>query len=192
MLRLNVSTRRWHADVDDPWLDLLSPAVSRTDYCAQLVRTFGIVAPFESACRYTPNLDDAGELLQHNRAGRIAQDLLALGLSPAHIAALPQCDAIMTFRSVPEALGWLYVVDRATLLQDGIRRHLRTQLPEAPAAFLSIYDGRIGEHWALFGRWLDRVGERVQSADEVVAAAHAGFATVREWSRPIRADARSA
>jgi heme oxygenase len=194
LLRLNVSTRKWHADVDDPWLDLLSPSVSRADYCAQLVRTYGIVAPFESACRYTPRLERLGELFQLNRAGLIAQDLLALGLSPLQVAMLPQCETITTFRSVPEALGWLYVVERTTLLQDGIRRHLLAHLPELElsCAYLSTYDGRISEHWALFGRWLDTIGENVQAADEIVAATHAGFATVREWFHTIRADARSA
>ena len=42
----------------------------------------------------------------------------------ARIARLPQCCDIEPFRDVSEALGWLYVIERSTLLHDNVRRHL--------------------------------------------------------------------
>lgn len=54
LVRLNLATRQWHASVDDGWLSLLRPTVTVAEYVGQLVRTYGLVAPFESACRYTP------------------------------------------------------------------------------------------------------------------------------------------
>ena len=191
LMRLNVATRRWHADVDESWLDLLSPTVSRADYLAQLVRTYGFVAPFESACKYTPFLERALDF--RPRAGLIAQDLLSLGLAPAQIATIPQCHAMTTFRDVREAIGWLYVVERATLLHDGIRRHLVARLPELAnaCAYLSAFDGRVGEHWNTFGRTLDRVGAKPDAALEIMAAANAGFACMKQWFRNIRYESRA-
>jgi heme oxygenase len=192
-MKLNMATRHSHAEVDEPWLDLLRPTVTRADYLGQLVRTYGFVAPFEGACKYTPDLARVLDV-QQTRAGLIAQDLLALGLSPSQVASVPQCHSITTFRSVAEALGWSYAIERSTLLQDGIRRHLLELLPEVEPActYLASYDGRIGEQWQTFARLLDRVGAKHGAADEIIAAAHAGFDTVKTWFRTTRSEARSA
>jgi heme oxygenase len=190
--RLNISTRHWHADVDEPWLDLLRPLVTRADYLAQLVRTYGFVAPFESACRYTPGLARELDFHHFSRAGLIAQDLLSLGLLPAQVASIPHCPSITMFRDIAEALGWLYVVERFTLLHDGIRRHLIKHLPDIESAttYLKMYEGHVGEHWSSFGRLLDRVGTKDERANEIVAAASAGFGCVRQWFRSFDTGAR--
>src|SRR5687768_9968849 len=109
-----------------------------------LARTYGFVAPFESACKYTPGLGRVLDFRTLTRAGLIAQDLLALGVTPSQVSTVTQCESITPFTDVPEALGWFYVVERSTLLHDGIRRHLLGRLPEvSPAvAYLSEYDGR--------------------------------------------------
>jgi heme oxygenase len=189
LLSLNATTRHWHADVDEPWLDLLRPAVTRADYLAQLVRTYGFVAPFESACKYTPGLDRVLDFRQLTRAGMIAQDLLALGLTPSQVASVPQCCSITTYRGVPEALGWLYVVERSTLLHDGIRRHLVKKMPdlEHASAYLAATGGSAGEQWAQFGRLVDRVGATRAAAEEILDAAQDAFAAVGEWFRVAEA-----
>lgn len=184
-MRLNMATRQWHADIDDAWLQLLTPTVTRADYVAQLVRTYGFVAPFESACKYTPALHRYVDFRQLLRAGLIAQDLMTLGLSASQVASVPTCDVITMFQDVEEALGWLYVVERATLLQDGIRRHLLAHLPdiEPACAYLTAFDGRVNDHWEHFGRTLDEAAMTPASADRIIAAAQAGFECIRGWFR---------
>lgn len=182
MMRLNVATQASHAEVDAPWLSLLRPDIARADYLSVLVQTYGFIAPFESACKYTPRVERDVDLYQLSRAGLIAADLLSLGLAPAQVTEIPHCTRITTFRSVAEALGWVYVVERSTLLFDGIRRHLLSHAQWAtPCAYLSAYDGRAGENWAAFGRKLDRIGAKPDVADELVTAAHAAFACAKEW-----------
>ena len=184
-MRLNVSTRHWHTLVDGPWLELLRPNVSQADYVAQLARTYGFVAPFESACKYTPGLGRVLDFRTLTRAGLIAQDLLALGLAPIQVSSVAQCESITPFRNVPEALGWFYVVERATLLHDGIRRHLLSRIPAVSnaCAYLAEYDGRVNEHWNTFGRVLDRVGSQPEIANEIIAAAHGAFECSQGWFR---------
>lgn len=191
-MRLNMATRPSHAEVDEAWLDLLRLDVCRADYLAQLVRTYGFVAPFESACKYTPHLERDINLRQISRAGLIAQDLLSLGLTPSQVAHIPQCTSITTFRNVAEALGWLYVIERSTLLSDGIRRHLLRHVfdIESACAYLSMNEGTVSEHWSAFGRQLDRVGAKPEAANEVIAAAHAGFECVKNWFRGATANPR--
>ena len=192
-MRLNMATRGWHAEVDEPWLDLLRPNVGRADYLAQLVRVYGFVAPFESACKYTPNVERSVDLRHRARAGLIAQDLLALGLSPQQVASIPQCLSITPFRSVAEAAGWLYVVERSTLLSDGIRRHVLRYVPalENAVTYLSVHEGRAGEQWTAFGRMLDRIGVTPELANEAVSAANAAFSCAKLWFRSASSVPRS-
>lgn len=192
-MRLNIATRHSHAELDEPWLALLQPTVTRADYLNVLVRTYGFLGPFEGACKYTPDLGRI-PLLQHTRAGLIAQDLLALGLSPAQVANIPQCASITTFRGVAEALGWFYVVERSTLLHEGVCREVQLHVPgvENALAYVSAHGGHVSENWTTLGRLLDRIGVKPDVASEVITSARAGFETMKEWFHNTRAHQQSA
>ena len=183
LMQLNQATRRWHADADEPWLQLLRPDVTRRDYLEQLVRMYGFEAPLESACAYTPQLSHVIEPRQLTRAGLIAQDLLSLGLTPTEVADIPQCSSIFTFRDVGEALGWLYVVERTTLHHDQVRRHLAHRVSDVKDAcnYLGMFERPGVEHWQRFGTMLDRFARRPDLAAEVIDAADAAFACLVRW-----------
>ena len=184
LVRLNAATRQWHATVDDSWLELLRPTVTVADYLAQLVRTYGLIAPFESACKYTPTLSrlvDKGRLM---RAGLIAQDLLALDLTPSQVASIPTCPAITVFSSAGEAVGWLYVIERTTLLADGLLRHIRDMLPQAIEAtrYLETFSTQGTEYWQSFARIVDRASADTSTGD-IERAARDAFEVAHGWFR---------
>ena len=182
LTKLNLATRHLHADVD-PWLDLLRVDVNLADYSTQLVRTYGLIAPFESACKYTPGVARLLDYRQLLRAGLIARDLLALGLTPSELSRIPTCPAITMFRDASEAFGWLYVVERSTLLQEGVRRHLVQRLPAIAQAcsYLGAYEGHINDHWSAFGRQLDQLAGEEHNEQDIITAAEAAFRHTREW-----------
>jgi heme oxygenase len=182
LAELNESTRQWHATVDEPWLSLLGIKITRADYRAQLIRMYGFEAPFEAACNYTPQLWHVVEMRQLTRAGRLAQDLLALGMTPTELGALPQCFSITTFKDVAEALGWLYVVERTTLHHAALRRHVMRNIEDVEVAcgYLGVIENA-SEHWRRFARTLDRVAMRGSLSSQVIDAAHAGFACMQQW-----------
>lgn len=187
LVRLNLATRQWHASVDDGWLSLLRPTVTVAEYVGQLVRTYGLVAPFESACRYTPGLSGVVDFGQLNRAGLIAHDLLALDLSASQLANVPICPSITVFNSVAEALGWLYVVERTTLLADGLTHHIQYVMPQVAhaTAYLDTFAKRSAEHWQKFGREIDHALADPELAHEVEAAGRRAFEVAQTWFRPI-------
>jgi heme oxygenase len=193
LTKLNLATRHLHAEVDDPWLVLLRRDVNMAEYSAQLVRTYGLIAPFESACRYTPGVAPLLDYRQLLRAGLIARDLLALGLSASQVAMIPTCPAITVFRDSSEALGWLYVIERSTLLQEGVRRHLVTNLPSVAHAcsYLNAFEGHVGENWLAFGRLLDRLVDGDHHERDVLTAAEAAFRHARDWLATTRSISRS-
>jgi heme oxygenase len=182
LTRLQLETRSLHPAADAPWVALMTFDATRERYIATLVATYGFEAPIEAALAMTPDVSRMIDLRQRARSGFIVQDLLALGLTPSQIARLPQCSHIMPFRDVSEALGWVYVVERSTLLHETVRHHLRSYLPGLDAySYLDAYDGVAELRWEDLGQALDLVSLRHDSGDQIVAGARAAFVVLHEW-----------
>jgi len=193
MVRLNLETRAFHDAADEGWLALLSPQVTRSDYLRQLVTVYGFEGPLEAAFAYTPSLKLFVDLRQRARAGHIAADLLALGLPANAISRASQC-LLAPFSGPVEALGWMYVSERATLLHERVRRHLVTALPDGPdiCAYIGAYEGVVGQRWNELGHALDKAIRSEARMDDVIASARSGFRTLIDWSRNTRSYARGA
>ena len=57
-----------------------------------------------------------------------------------------------------EALGWLYVVERPTLLHDTVLRSLQASIPDISTwHYLTAYDGVAGMRWQDLGHAMDDV-----------------------------------
>ena len=175
---LDAETRDLHAEVDRHWLDLMASGVTRETYRAHLARVYGFEAPLESALAYTKQLV-IRDRMDRSRSGLIAQDLLALGMSPHKLAALPQCGGIMPFDSATEALGWKYVVERPIQLHSAIKRNVVSRLGEMASAmsYLSAYDGIAPARWHQLGLLLDSL----ESDDKLVEAARNAFVAMADW-----------
>jgi heme oxygenase len=183
LTRLDVETRELHAGVDSYWLDMMASGVTREQYRAQLVRAYGFEAPLESALITTPHLVLA-DRLDRTRSGLLAQDLLALGLTPARLTALSQC-RIASFDDPFQALGWKYVTERSTQLHSAIKRNIvqRVAGTANALAYLSASDGVAAARWQSLGMFLDELGSRPQAAERMITAAKAAFSAMGAWFR---------
>jgi heme oxygenase len=190
--RLHEETKRYHADADVD-LDLLFRTdCSTSHYLAFLLRAYGFEAPLESALALTPNLELMIDLAERRKTHYLVKDLLALGLDPAELDAIPQCFAIPHFRGAAEALGWMYVVERPTLAHAVIRRHLLTVLPREmsrASEYLQSYAGVVGRRWRDFGTLLDDIARQPTIADRIVTAASEAYRTQRRWLETEQANA---
>jgi heme oxygenase len=182
LLHLDLETRPHHAAAEAAWRDLLVEDVSEADYAAQLARVYGFEGPVEAAVAYTPHITPVIEVRRRMRAGLLAQDLLALDLQPAQIANLPGF-AIAPFGDVVDALGWMYVLERATPLHGVVREHLVMRLPRlrGATAYLSAYETSIGSRWLELSAALDRVATQPGVTDRIVIAAFEGFRCATDW-----------
>ncbi len=188
--RLEAATRDFHGHIDGHWLELLASGVTKQRYKQHLVRVYGFEAPLESALAYTPQLVLA-DRLDRIRSGLIAQDLLALGVSPAKVTALPQCEGVSSFADPAEALGWKYVIERPTQHHDSIRRNIQSRLDDSrhATAYLSAYNGCAAARWLLLGRLLDHVSMHRGSQERIVEAARNAFACMSLWYDAIPSEA---
>lgn len=194
LVRLNLSTRAYHAGADGHWLELVTNRPTRRGYMQCLVRAYGFDSPLEAALRYTRGFDQLVDMTGRYRSGLIAQDLLHLGLGPSQVASIPQ-QMIAPFSHVAEALGWLYVHERSTLIYETVRSELLRQLPDVEYAttYLSAYEGVVGSRFDELGQLLDRLASAPAIAERVVVAAQDAFQHALSWGHvpePIAASQR--
>lgn len=181
LLQLNIATRAHHVDADTPWLDLMVPRIGTEQYVSYLIKVYGFEAPIEAAFRYTPGLALRIDLRARTRAGLLAHDLMRMGTSASQLAQLPQ--RFTTFSSVIEALGWMYVVERSTLLHAGVHRYLVDRIPEVSQAssYLSAYGGVANLRWSELGIALDTEASSAVVTRQLVLAASQAFCAHRAW-----------
>ncbi|HTR49755.1 MAG TPA: biliverdin-producing heme oxygenase [Kofleriaceae bacterium] len=186
LIRLDVATKAHHGAADAVWNDLFGE-IGEAEYAAQLARIYGLEGPIEAALAYTPGLAARIGLRRRMRAGLIAQDLLALDLHPSQIARLPAFP-IVPFSSVAEALGWMYVVERATAIHHRLREHVLALMPhlEPATTYLSAYETSIGSRWLELGEAIERVASDALGHAQVIAAAGEAFRCSREWMQRAR------
>ncbi len=182
LTRLTLETTAHHAHVDEALHGPLEfPTVPA--YRQYLCTLYGFQAPLEAAVVLTPGMDL--DFMQGRlKAGRIASDVLAIGLTAKEFRVLARRHTIPAFRSVPEALGWLYVSERMTLQHETLRHRLANELSivvELGGSFLAAYHGVAGERWRELGELLDQVAWSADIGDRVVAAANEAFRWLAGW-----------
>lgn len=183
LTRLNLETRSHHPVVDADQLSVLDrPSIEK--YRELLIRTYGIEASVESALAATPGLDRVIDIHPRAKAGLIATDLLCLELRPHELAEVPLCPWLDTIETIHDAMGWLYVLERRTLLHGAMLRHLCVRLPhviETASAYLRCYGNQTGARWRDLGVALDHAAATPETGDRIVAAADEAFWAVRDW-----------
>lgn len=163
-------------------LHQLGPMLDRERYTWQLKRFHGFLAVWEPAL--TPWFPPAF-LTPRYKLALVHQDLLALGLDAAEIAALPLCPESAALCADPDgALGSLYVMEGSTLGGQIITRRLR-DAPWCPAQGLRYFDPYSSETGA---RWRETLaclaGAGTGSAPTIVAGARQTFDLLTSWLVP--------
>ena len=181
LIQLNLATREHHAAADTPWRGLMVPTVQKQHYVGHLIKVYGFEAALEAAFRYTPGLAALIDLRARTRSGLLVEDLMRLGVGAARIAELEQ--HFVTFSSVPEALGWMYVVERSTLLHGAVRRYLTVRIPDVATAsrYLGAGASVAGARWNELGDALDAVAQAPRVERQILGAANQCFLALRDW-----------
>lgn len=187
MVRLRAETTELHRCVESE-LDLLDGRTSWLDYRLFLFRMYGFHLPVERALAATPRLatviGDAA--LRNNKVPLLAHDLVALGVERRDLHQLPQI-AVPALDDPSDALGWMYVVEHATLDNKTLLNHLAARLPleiESASAYLACYGDEVAVRWREFGAALDSFAARGGDCDRVISSASECFCRLHRWLRP--------
>lgn len=168
--------------------EILAGRVSWLDYRLYLVRMYGFYAGIERTLAGSRQLAAvvADAPLRNHKAALVAHDLVALGVDRGELAQFPRM-AFAASLALPEALGWTYVVESATLAGRQLVRHLARQLPEeiqVASAYLRCYGDVAAERWRELGVALDASEDAERDGDRVIEAARDGFLRFHAWVRP--------
>ena len=143
-------------------------------YRRYLAQIYGFEAPVEAACAATigPEL-----VRSHFKAHRLASDLEALGVAPGDVPAIPA----PSFEAPEQALAWLWVVHRNTLVHGLVHRHVATLAPDTGCSYLSAFEGRAGALMGELSHAMEAAAHRVASCERMIAAAKHAFKLQHQW-----------
>lgn len=204
MARLNTATASLHDE-----RELFAGRVSWLDYRLYLVRLYGFHAAVEAALTAFRPLAAvvADARLRNHKTALLAADLVALGVDRRDLCQVPRM-AFAVSLALPEALGWTYVVESATLRGKLLARRLARQLPDEmqrASAYLGCYGDEAVTRWRELGEAIDafalgrvpahgsqgaRAAEPEASCTEldcarVIEAAREGAIQLRCWVGPV-------
>jgi heme oxygenase len=159
---------------------------TRDSYVALLSRMLGFYAPLEPRMPDAVGARELGfDLQEREKTSLLRADLSALGLSPAEIAAIPNCSRLPQIPRVANLFGCLYVLEGSTLGGQIIRREVHRRLgftADNGCAFFAGYHDKTAEAWREFGEALTRysVGHP-QEQEQIVGTAAETFQRFEEW-----------
>ncbi|HUS27710.1 MAG TPA: hypothetical protein VMZ53_04355 [Kofleriaceae bacterium] len=156
---------------------------TRASYRRYLCDLYGFIVAFEARLAYAYTLD-LRFIQERIKSGRMASDLLSLGLSPYERVRLSQRCVVPRFDTAYKALGWLFVVERMMRELPAIRRRLCLALPselEVAGQFLGTPEIEIETSWDELGRVIDRHVHAQPELDATLLAVHAALQCLEEW-----------
>jgi heme oxygenase len=166
-------------------LGLLNPGLDVHRYLRVLEAFYGFYVPVEAAVRRRAVAELPLGFPLCARAELIERDLLALGQSPADIAALPLCSDRPELSCVEDLAGCLYVLEGACLGGQVLSPLLHRRLglaKESGAAFFAGDEERTLPRWAVVVAWLDALPRKGASSARIISAANATFAAFTRWA----------
>ena len=186
LARLKESTRPLH-EATETSVDLSTGLKSLDGYRQLLERYLGFVEPAE---------DRLGEIVAgvvpdfpaRRKANLLRRDLIALGVDPAAIAALPRCDDFPEMTPLPRAMGCLYVLEGSTLGGQYMAKHVESTLglsQDAGSAYLRSYGENVGPMWKRFGAILTEQASDEPAALAIIDGAHEMFGAFGRWFTAI-------
>lgn len=178
LAHLTQQTRQHHGRADGDRLAIMEkPTIER--YRAFLGQIYCFEASVEAALIATEGLD-RGLLRTHLKANKLSADLDALGLVPGEVPST----ATLHFNCPGEALGWMWVVHRNTLLHGLVYRYLQDKLQDTmqtAGGYLAAFEGRAGALMRQLGDALDAAAKRSPVASKIAIAANDAFRMQRQW-----------
>ncbi|MES2855264.1 MAG: biliverdin-producing heme oxygenase [Bdellovibrionota bacterium] len=152
-------TRESHSKIENILKDLTDPSLTRERYAEILsgFHTFNsLIEP--SLSKFERELSALGiEISDRKKSGWLHEDLALVSVEARSKSI--DISSVKPPNSVPEALGWLYVLEGSTLGGQVIAKNLSAALgieADSGARYFSAYGSQTGKMWQSFLRSLNR------------------------------------
>ena len=186
--RLKRETTAVHQQLEAQ-LGLLNPGLDVHRYLRVLEAFYGFYVPVEAAVRRRAAAELPLGFPLRARAELIERDSLALGQSPADIAALPLCSDRPELSCVEDLAGCLLRARGAGLggqvLSPLLHRRLGLTKGSGAAFFAGDEESTL-PRWTLIVAWLDGLPRAGASTTRIISAATATFDAFARWAAVAR------
>jgi heme oxygenase len=186
--RLKRETAAGHQHLEAQ-LGLLDPTLDMHRYRRVLETFYGFYVPVEIDVTRRVAAELPLGFPLRARAELIERDLLALGLSPADLAALPLCSGRPELSCVEDLAGCLYVLEGACLGGQVLTPLLHRRLglaKDSGAAFFAGDKEFTLPRWTVVVAWLDELPRTDASTAKIISAAKATFDAFARWAAVAR------
>jgi heme oxygenase len=190
LVRVAHETRPLHARADGDRLAFFDVATD-LEYRRLLARVHGFEAAVAEATVRVGGLDPH-VLASRTHVDELAGDLVALGADPVGVRVLPRPTVFI--QTPAQALGWLFVVERNTLLAGLIRRALAARIADVAHRAMTYFDACVpaGARLRAFGEVLAaHVEQELARPEDIVTATRQAFHAQHDWyARVVRMRSR--
>jgi len=170
-------------------LGLLDPSLDVQTYRRVLETFHGFYVPVEIDLTRLAAAEPPVGFPLRARAELIERDLLALGRSPAELAALSLCSDRPELSCVEDLAGCLYVLEGACLGGQVLVPLLHRRLglaKDSGAAFFAGDEEWTLARWTVIVAWLDGLPRTGASTAKIISAAKATFEAFARWAAVAR------
>jgi heme oxygenase (biliverdin-IX-beta and delta-forming) len=179
--RLQMETRTFHDQMEQSSLfkKISLKQITYDEYRLLLTNFYRFIVPCEAIITSLPC---KAVIEQREKKGLLEEDLEALGVVESTYLTLPRCSHLPRLSQPEEVLGYLYVMEGATLGGQVITRLLQKQLPittDHGGKFFFGYGKRTKEMWNNFCVILNNVNDSTQQ--QVITSACLTYATLYQW-----------
>lgn len=167
-------------------MDIGQVVLDRGRYRTLLAQFLGFYGPLEDRIAGAHDWGAEGiDFDNRRKAWRLEEDLRALGMTAAEIAALPRCAAaaLPEARDAGTAFGCFYVLEGSTLGGRHISAMLdrgSADIPEEARTFFQGYGRETGPMWKAFCESLESFASR-GDGDAIIQGGGDTFRSLQQW-----------
>ena len=180
--RLKTETAPLHDKIEQSFLlkKIIQQKMTREEYPLLIKQFYGFIKPCESLINSLPC---KAILNNREKTAFLEQDLQVLGVPKNNLSSLPQCKRIPTLTEHEHVLGYLYVMEGATLGGQVIGGILKNQLQITPhhgGKFFNSYGNNTKNMWHIFCHHLRSITDPEQQ-NTIFASACLTYSTLSHW-----------
>ena len=182
-MRLRMVTQTDH-DRLESLMESLDFAVTLENYKSLLLLLLGFHRPLDALLLALDWSETGLNLKQRCKSHLLIADLTQLGVDSNAITRAQNCTRLPSARTIPEAVGVLYVLEGSTLGGQLVSRRVKSELGISEASggsFFFAYGGRTGEMWRGFIEVLERHGRDPAASHLVESSALQTFQLLSAW-----------
>lgn len=183
MERLRNETKTAHQQLEKGTIPYIKQSTNEAAYSHVLYMFYGYFSQVEEQIQGIIDESVLPDIKERRQSGAILADLNSIGYPTENLRTANELPVI---KSIPQALGAMYVLEGSTLGGRFISQMLAKQLNRTPAEGISFFSGYGEQTEAKWKKFTEMMNEYVinhpLNANEVVAAANETFSKFGVWA----------